>query len=105
MSDLTSIQAFRRDGFCSPGHFQVLDAAVRALEVEIARLTTDRDEWKRICLEPPGVGNEAVRYKIENAHLLKHNLRLNLGLEKSETDLAAARVALRAAKIEDGGGR
>ena len=36
MAALSPIQAFRRDGFCSPEHFGVLDEAIRALKAELA---------------------------------------------------------------------
>ncbi len=43
----TPIEAFRRDGQCSPEHFDVLDAAIHILEAERASAIRGAAMWQR----------------------------------------------------------
>ena len=50
MSDLTPIQAFRRDRLCSREYFESLDEAIRALEAELAGQRNTIEKFKTDAL-------------------------------------------------------
>jgi hypothetical protein len=71
---LRSIEAFRRDGWCAPEHFTVLDGDIRALE-------TERDWWE-----------DAQQTTMDNLNILQ-----------TENDALKARVAELEDRIESEG--
>lgn len=110
----TPIQAFRRDGFCSPEHFKVLDEAIRALEAEImdqAKLIEDNQaleaelaaatpavhpglvgDWDcRNCLLP-AKKRWTLHEHLENAHRRIRALEAEVAFERGESDRVVHRL-------------